>query len=65
MAEKKEAKGKKPRKKHPSTKKSAYYKVEGDLVSREKTCPKCGPGTFMAKHEKRFHCGKCGYTEFK
>ncbi len=28
-----------------------------------KSCPKCGPGTRLAKHQNRFACGKCGYTE--
>lgn len=42
-----------------------YYTVEGDkLVRNRKECPKCGPGTFMAKHDGRQACGKCGYTEF-
>ncbi|MAG17988.1 MAG: 30S ribosomal protein S27ae [Candidatus Diapherotrites archaeon] len=41
------------------------YKIEGDKVIRKKTCPKCGAGVFMAEHEKRTHCGKCGFTEYK
>jgi len=45
---------------------SDYYKVEdGKLVRQRKECPKCGGGTFMAKHEDRAACGKCGYTEFE
>ncbi|MEM3374522.1 MAG: 30S ribosomal protein S27ae [Candidatus Woesearchaeota archaeon] len=32
---------------------------------KNKTCPKCGPGVFMAEHKNRISCGKCGYTEFK
>ena len=31
----------------------------------KKTCPKCGPGVFMADHKNRTHCGKCGFSEFK
>jgi len=31
----------------------------------KKSCPKCGPGVFMAEHKDRTSCGKCGYTEFK
>ncbi len=43
-----------------------YYTVEdGKLVRNHKECPKCGPGTFMAKHSDRQACGKCGYTEFQ
>lgn len=40
------------------------YKVEGDKVIRtNQTCPKCGPGFFLANHKDRKVCGKCGYTE--
>jgi len=40
------------------------YKVEDNKVVRlKKICPKCG--RFMAEHEDRYHCGYCGYTEFK
>jgi small subunit ribosomal protein S27Ae len=43
-----------------------YYEVKGDKVERKKkTCPKCGPGVFMAEHKDRWHCGKCGYTIMK
>jgi small subunit ribosomal protein S27Ae len=31
---------------------------------RNKFCPRCGKGVFMAKHKDRVTCGKCGYTEF-
>ncbi len=59
-------KGKKAHKPSKSTKKSEFYKVQGETVLREKrTCPKCGPGIFMAEHSDRFHCGKCGYSQFK
>ncbi|HEC96517.1 MAG TPA: 30S ribosomal protein S27ae [Euryarchaeota archaeon] len=57
-------------KKKEKTKKPAYkihrvYKVEGDkIVDKNRTCPKCGQGVFMARHKDRWHCGKCGYTEF-
>jgi small subunit ribosomal protein S27Ae len=52
--------------KHKVTKKWEYYKVEGDKVVRiKKVCPRCGPGVFMADHGDRYHCGRCGYTEFK
>ena len=40
------------------------YKVAGDKVERNnKHCPKCGMGTYMAKHKDRLSCGKCGYVE--
>jgi SSU ribosomal protein S27AE len=45
---------------------SRFYKIEDKkAVLSRRTCPKCGPGTFLAEHKDRFSCGKCGYTEFK
>ncbi|MEM3412126.1 MAG: 30S ribosomal protein S27ae [archaeon] len=32
---------------------------------KKKICPKCGEGTNLAEHSDRWHCGKCGYTEWK
>ena len=66
MAKTKKAlkKGKKPHKNQPASKKYKKYKIEGDKITREKNCPRCGPGIFMAKHAERENCGKCGYTEF-
>jgi ubiquitin-small subunit ribosomal protein S27Ae len=41
-----------------------YYKVSGDSLERVNiTCPKCGPGFFMANHKNRKTCGKCHYSE--
>jgi ubiquitin-small subunit ribosomal protein S27Ae len=41
------------------------YNKSGDKLERKnKSCPKCGPGTFMAKHSNRNTCGACRYTEF-
>lgn len=40
------------------------YKT-GKIRLKNKRCPRCG--SIMARHEKpipRWHCGKCGYTEF-
>jgi small subunit ribosomal protein S27Ae len=57
---------KEPKKKQVRIAKKDYFKVEGDKLTRtRKHCPKCGPGVFMAEHESRVSCGKCGYTEFK
>ncbi|MCI4322927.1 MAG: 30S ribosomal protein S27ae [Thermoplasmata archaeon] len=40
------------------------YSVKGDTLTRtHKSCPKCGPGTFLAEHKNRRSCGKCGYME--
>ena len=41
------------------------YKVEGNKLVRDKCCPKCGPGYFLAEHKDRFVCGHCGYVESK
>ncbi|MEM3901254.1 MAG: 30S ribosomal protein S27ae [Candidatus Parvarchaeum sp.] len=42
------------------------YKIEGESITRvNRTCPKCGEGTFLAEHDNRYTCGRCGYTEFK
>ena len=63
MAEKK--KGAEEPKKHPNL---VYenYSASGDKLERKnKMCPKCGDGTFLAAHKNRAHCGKCGYTEFQ
>jgi small subunit ribosomal protein S27Ae len=49
-----------------ATVKSKFYKLEGDKLMRLKqSCPRCGPGVFMAEHGDRLACGKCGYTDFK
>ena len=46
--------------------KSKLYRLEeGKLQRLRSTCPRCGPGTFMANHGNRLTCGKCGYVEFK
>ena len=40
------------------------YDTKGDaLVRTHRTCPKCGPGTFLAEHKDRRSCGRCGYSE--
>ena len=59
MADKKPAKPAKPKKFI-----SAKYEADGETVSRKNhSCPKCGPGVFLASHKDRFTCGKCGYME--
>ena len=48
------------------TKKADYYKAGGEKLERKnKSCPKCGAGVFLAEHKDRVACGKCGYTEWK
>ncbi|HZX45071.1 MAG TPA: 30S ribosomal protein S27ae [Candidatus Nanoarchaeia archaeon] len=41
------------------------YETAGGLKRKNKSCPKCGQGTFMASHKDRWTCGKCGYMEKK
>ncbi|WP_075056956.1 30S ribosomal protein S27ae [Thermogymnomonas acidicola] len=49
--------------------KRELYKLEGGekVVRERRYCPpRCGPpGVFLAEHEDRLSCGRCGYTEFK
>ena len=58
-----EEKDKKPKLKKTSQKWKMYEK-KGDKLEKNKTCPKCGSGVFMAKHKDRYTCGTCHYTEF-
>ncbi len=58
-------KGKKEKVKKEGKKLSALYNISGDKVERKnKFCPKCGPGMFMAVHKDRVVCGNCKYVEF-
>ncbi|MFZ0891557.1 MAG: 30S ribosomal protein S27ae [Thermoplasmata archaeon] len=42
------------------------YATKGETLSRtHKSCPKCGPGIFLAEHANRRSCGRCGYSESK
>ena len=51
-------------KERPTSKKWKNYEIKGDSIERKnKSCPRCGPGVFLAKHKDRFSCGKCGYAE--
>ncbi len=58
MAKKKKVKNKVPSKRYTK------YKIEANRLIRGKTCPKCGPATFLAIHKDRITCGSCGYCEF-
>ena len=55
---------KRKRKNKPTSKKYTKYKIEGDKVIREKTCPRCGAGVFLMKAKNRLYCGRCHLTEF-
>ena len=58
-------KGKKPHKNKPSSRKYSKYKINGDKVTKERFCPRCGAGIFLMKSNNRVYCGKCHYSEFE
>ena len=58
-------KGKKPHKNKKTSKKYTKYKIEGDKITKERNCPRCGPGIFLMNAKDRMYCGKCHYSEFK
>ncbi len=64
MAEKPKAKpaAAAAKKKKPGSKRWTMY-ADGKVKNRE--CPKCGAGYYLAEHKNRRSCGKCSYTEFK
>jgi len=64
MAIKSKIKGKKKKKNKPTSKKYTKYKVEGDKVTRERGCPRGGPGIFLSTGKGRAYCGRCHFTEF-
>ncbi len=61
---KKERKGKKKHVNKPSSQRWKMYKITGPNLTREKSCPRCGPGIFLMKADNRLYCGKCHYTSF-
>ena len=50
--------------KRPQKKWTIYTISEGSIMRKNKSCPKCGEGVYLANHSDRLSCGKCGYTEF-
>lgn len=43
---------------------SRLYEISGNSIKKKnKICPKCGDGTYMANHKDRTTCGKCNYME--
>ncbi len=41
-----------------------YEKKGNDVTCKNKSCPKCGQGHFMAHHSNRWVCGGCKYVEY-
>ncbi len=62
---KKDKGGKKKHKNKPTSQKWKFYKIEGDVVKRERCCPRCGAGVFLMKAKDRTYCGRCHYTTFE
>lgn len=58
-------KGKKKPRNKPTSKKYSKYKIDSDKITRERFCPRCGPGVFLMKSQERLYCGKCHYSEFE
>lgn len=50
-------------KKSKSGRWNLYNVSSGKIERKNKTCPKCSEGTFLAEHKDRLTCGKCGYME--
>jgi small subunit ribosomal protein S27Ae len=66
MAIRSKIKGKKKHTNKPTSKKYTKYKVEGDkIISKARSCPRCGPGIFLSVGEGRSYCGRCHLTEFE
>ena len=49
--------------KRKTKKTSKRYVLYDKTTRKNKSCPKCGPGVFLAKHKDRLVCGKCHYME--
>ena len=64
MAKDSKSKGKKKHQNQPTSKKYKKYKIDGDKITRERSCPRCGPGVFLMITKDRSYCGRCHYTEF-
>ena len=60
-----EKKGGKAPKKKPGRKAHKAYDLSSGFKRKNKSCPKCGAGTFMADHKDRWTCGKCNFMEKK
>ena len=58
-------KGKKPHKNKPTSAKYKHYIIDGNNIKKAKSCPRCGPGIFLAVNKDRLYCGKCHYTSFE
>ncbi len=56
----------KSKKKHAKVQAWKLYEVKGHEAKRKnQSCPRCGPGTFLAAYRNRKYCGKCGFAEIQ
>lgn len=46
-------------------KKYQIHSIYENGKAKNKSCPKCGNGIFLAEHKDRRSCGKCKYMEKK
>jgi small subunit ribosomal protein S27Ae len=44
--------------------KKGVWNLYDNGKAKNRNCPKCGPGHFLANHKGRVVCGKCGYVEY-
>ena len=57
--------------KHQKVKINKLYEIkDGKIVRKNRVCPRCGDGVFMASHKEpdgktRYYCGKCKMTIWK
>lgn len=42
-----------------------YNVREGEVDREGEMCPRCGEGVFLAEHDSRLTCGRCGFSEIK
>lgn len=52
-----------PKSKKKHTKIQVWTLYEKDGKRKNESCPRCGPGTFIAAFKNRKYCGKCGWAE--
>lgn len=57
-------KGKKKHTNKATSKKASKYKIEDGKLVKARSCPRCGPGVFLAVSQGRSYCGRCHLTEF-
>ena len=52
------------KKKHTKIQVWKLYKIENGKIKRtNNSCPRCGPGIFVATFKNRKYCGRCGWSE--